>query len=335
MVHPDLMSGCPQQAVDCNLRSLQELNAYIDRLESTEANRTPFVARSIQFFKPMVSSSGNPVYSSLRPCLISLPSISPSADMLEKEDLSVQLIRQIETSMQPEQMFSRKSVIESEVEPIIRRTTDSRTVRAELGKIWDAEALDDQIKRSVYEAVDDRMSQYRNYQSIQIYNKLVKKYEKIKNAKRRLKRMSGLEKEVEEVLKERKVESSIDLVDLKEPDFDTKVRIIESGFHPDLVFFDVSLTLEERETGIARICGVNLEKESDTWLLENIWRAVRKERQPSVPIVLWKEFRANMEGGFLEIPFDFELENLVEFLEENLEPTRDARRRLLEQFTAI
>jgi hypothetical protein len=114
-----------------------------------------------------------------------------------------------------------------------------------------------------------------------------------------------------------------------------KIRVIESGFHPDLVFFAPDLSNEEREEGIGRVCGVNLIKESDSWLLENVWKAVRKDRTPSVPIVLSHSFQANTEGGCLEIPYDFDLEKLCDFLEDNLELVRDARRQLLADFKPV
>lgn len=335
LVHPDLMSGSPLEAVNCNSRSLQELNAYIDRLESSESLKAPFVARRIQFFKPLMSSSGKVLNGTLRPCNIVLLSITPSADMLEREDLSVQLIHQIELAMQGERMFSNKSPAQVEIEPIISPSSSSSSSRAELQKIWDAEALRENIKDSIFGSIDERMSQYKDYQSIRIYNKLFKKYSKIKNTERRERRMSNIDAEVEEALKEKNIGSALDALDYNEPEHDTKVRIIETGFHPDLVFFDSSLTEEQRETGIARICGVNLSEESDLWLLENIWKAVRLEHPPAVPVVLSHGFGANLEGGCLEIPFDFSLPSLVEFLEENLEPVRKARKHLLASFKAV
>ena len=332
------MSEAPTEAISCNSRSLQELNAYIDRLESSENTKAPFVERKIQFFKPLVTRKGDIKYGSLRPCTILLPSITPSADMLEKEDLSVQLIHQIELAMQGESMFSNKSKEGEQIEALIR-SGDSRasSVRTELQKIWDQEAFSEKIKESIFSAVDDRLSRYKEYQSIQIYNKLMRKYSKIKNAKQRNKRLANIEAEVDKALEERHLTSSLDVVNVEDEndESEAKIRIIESGFHPNLVFFDPSLTNEERENGISSICGVNLDKESDQWLLENIWKAVRRDKSPPVPILLTREFTANLSGGYLEIPFDFKLESLVDFLEENLELTRDARRSLLDKFVAI
>ena len=338
LVHPDLMSNSPPEALNCNSKSLQELNAYIDRLESRDYTNAPFVSRSIQFFKPLLNRSGKPIYGTLRACHINLASISPSADMLEKEDLSVQLIHEIESAMQSEKMFSNRSAQGVVIEPIIRSAASSQSsVRNELQKIWDDEALSNRIKDSIFSSVDDRLSQYKEYQSIQIHNKLLRKYSRIKNPKRRNKRLESIPDEVEESLRKKELASSLDVLDVREadPTAEIKVRIIESGFHPDLVFFDPSLTPEEKEIGISRICGVNLVEEPDLWLLENIWRTVRRDQPPPVPVVLSRQYRGILEGGFLEIPFEFELDALVEFLEINLESVRDARRTLLDSNVAI
>jgi hypothetical protein len=335
LVHPDLMAGSAQEAVACNSKALQELNSYIDRLESSDNVKAPFVGRTINLFKPMINRKGEIIRASLRPCSVTLPSISPGADMLEKENLSVDLIRQIEAAMGREELFSSKSSETQEIEPIVRSSPSNRSARSELQKVWKNEALRSEIKDSIYSSIDERMSQYREYQSIQIYNKLFKKYSKMKNAKRRAKRMSSIESEVEDALKHKNISSSLDAVDTS-PDAEIKIRIIESGFHPDLVFFASDLTEDQKETGIGQVCGVNLTSEADSWLLENVWRAVRKDRSPPVPIVLTTSgFKADVQGGFLEIPFDFLLSDLVDFLEDNLEDVREARKQLLANFIAV
>ena len=332
------MVGAPPEAVECNARSLQELNAYIDRLESLQSVTAPFVARAVVFFNPVLNRKGERVTGRVRPCTVSLESIPPSADLLEKEEISIDLIRRIELSMTPERMFRAASRESEDIEPIIKSSSrdSSSSVRSELNKIFDAEAHNSQLRDSIFGAVDDRLSQYRNYQSINIYNKLMKKYLKVKNFKRRQKRMSNIEEQVEELLQQKNVGSSLDMIDASiDPSDEAKIKVIESGFHPDLVFFDPSLTADQREEGIARVCGINLSAESDSWLLENVWKVVRKDKSPSVPIVLSVAYKANPEGGCLEIPFDFQLTELVDFLEDNLEPVRDSRRQLLADFRPV
>lgn len=333
-VHPDLMQGCSSVAVECNSRALKDLNAYIDRLESSEIITAPFCRRTINFFSKMSNRRGEIIEGSLKPFPVVLESIPPSADILEKEEISVRLVRAIEKGMDPTGLFSSNSPEGERIEPIISQKMGT-DARGQLNKIWNEEALRDQIRSHLFESIDERMERAKNYQSIIIYNKLVKKYSKLKNTKRRLKRLEGVASEVEAALKEESALSIIDQVLTNDSDDETKVKVIESGFHPDLVFFDPELSELEREEGVARICGISLDIESDQWLLENIWKVVRLERIPAVPVVLSRKFEADLKGGFIYIPFDFELNPLVDFLEENLESVRVARKSLIDSFVPI
>jgi len=115
---------------------------------------------------------------------------------------------------------------------------------------------------------------------------------------------------------------------------DRKMKLILSGYHPDLVFFRPHLSDDQRNIGLAHVCGENLETESQVWLLENVWDAMRKTSTPSVPLVLSDKWDASLDGGYIEVPFDFNLNDLVDFLEDNLEPVRIARKNLLGKFSA-
>lgn len=319
LVHPDLLVGSAQEAIECNARSLQEMNAYIDRLESTESVPAPFVARILQFFKPPINRNGEILHGSLRICQVNLSSIPPSADILDKEEISVRLIRDIEKLLEYQPMFSSKLEEQELIEPILARPSKSETVRSELDKIWEREALVQEMKSSIFGSIDDHLSQRREYSSIIIYNKLVRKYSKIKNKKKREGKLENLEAEVKLKLDENPQWSSLDFLDTRDNANDReKIKVIEAGFHPDLVFFEPSLTDFEREEGISRVCGVNLSADSDLWLLENIWKAVRLDKQPAVPIVLGREFVSEDSSGYIRIPYNFILADLVDFLEMHL-----------------
>ena len=329
-VHPDLMHGYTPEAIECNARSLKELNAYIDRLESVEVISGPYVSRSLQFFQPVLNRHGRIVERILRPSLLLLASIPPSADMLVKEDLSVGLIREIEEIMQQDKRFSNKSAETVKIEPIIKAAAP-RThaeVRAGLTSIWRSESLADDIRQSLFDSDRDRVEDARNYRAMLAYNKMVRSHAKLKNARTRAKRMKEAVASAEEIL------TSSPLSHLTE-ESSTKLKIIESGFHPDLVFMSPELDENQREEGIAHICGVNLSREEDSWLLENIWKAVRREKPPPVPIVLMSDYLASTDGGYLGIPFNFELSALCDFLEDNLEPVREARKDLLRNFMPV
>lgn len=331
------MGGNPTEAIECNARSLQELNAYIDRLESPESVAAPFVSRTVQFFKPFVNRKGETVRESLKLCPVTLFSIPPSADLLEREEIATQLIRGIEQLMEYKPMISSQSSEQQLIQPIINRKEKTLTVRSELDKIWEREALNEDLKSSIFGAIDKRLNDRKEYSTILIYNKLMRKYAKLKNKRRRAKRLAGIEDEVNVKLKEKSIPSSLDSLETQSSGENerVKVNIIEAGFHPDLVFFDPSLLDSEREEGISRICGINLSTESDLWLLENIWKVVRVEKQPSVPVVLGRDYDASRSGGFLRIPFNFILSELVDFLEDNLENIRESRRQLLADFVPV
>ena len=219
------------------------------------------------------------------------------------------------------------------IEPIISNMSSNISARSELAKIWEKEAFDESIHSAIFNAVDQRINDFREYKSILIHNKLMRNHLRIKNKKRRDRKISNIEEETNEKLKEIQIASSLEGL---EPDLnERKIKIIEAGFHPDLVFFDPSLTDSEREQGIARVCGINLSEESELWLLENIWKVVRSDKTPPVPVVLGREYASDVSGGFVKIPFDFALNDLVDYLEETLENVRDARRHLLAVCVAV
>ena len=325
-VHPDLLSGYPSEAVECNLRSLKELNSYIDRVESAEVVPGPFVARSLQFFQPIYNRNGMAVSRALRPTQISLASIPPSADILTKEELSILLIRDIERSMETERLFSNRSSESKDISKSIHNSSlkGGALVRANLVEIWRKEKIEADVKNAIWE--NDKASDLLQYKAILSYNKEMKRISKLKNLKSRSERISEAVKLSENILNTQNLT-------IHDNTYITAKRVIESGFHPDLIFFDPSLNNEERMFGLDHVSGTNLNLDEDIWLLENIWKLVRKEK--SVPVVLGKKFQANLQGGYLEIPFDFSLVRLVDFLEDNLESVRNARIELIENNVPI
>jgi hypothetical protein len=163
----------------------------------------------------------------------------------------------------------------------------------------------------------------------------VSKFKKLKNVKNRNKRLSTVANQVEDIL-QRQEDVTEDFGDenLHSND-DMKLRLVRTGFHPDLVFFDPSLSEDERREGIENVCGLSLEKEEDVWLLENLWKAVRSYRPPPVPIVLSHGWKTSMDGGFIEIPCNFSPDELANFLEDNLESVRERRKELIDSFIPV
>jgi len=118
-----------------------------------------------------------------------------------------------------------------------------------------------------------------------------------------------------------------------------KTRMIEDGYDPDLVFIEKNLSTDEKKEAIKRCCGRNLKNDAEFWLLKNLWKAMRdpgslgddqyagsvgeeKKRKSSRPIPLVIGRRYAAEDGFLIIPWNFEVREVCEVLEENLDTLR-------------
>ncbi len=340
-VHPDLLHGYTIEVVTVNDKSLKELNAYVDRIECPEVVASPFVGRKLQFFMPMLNKKKEPLPGLTRPISLDLPTVGPSADMVEKEEAAVMLVHNVEVCMNVEDVrFSWKSSpAVSEVEPIIRSSSKlargTLDVRKSLDRIWKQEVQDAASRNAIYNISDQSDPKFFEYKSIRLHNKLLAKYSKLKNARKRADRISNIPSQVSSLMSGLLPKTN-SVTNCHDSTVSRKLRVIESGFHPDLVFVSPDLSEQDREEGIARVCGMNLELDSDIWLLENLWKAVRSSQYPPVPVVISKEYSAVVAGGYLCIPYDFVLEpDLVSFLEENLDLVRSVRKQLLDAFVAV
>lgn len=346
-VHPDLLSHAPVEARSANTRAVQELNAYIDRLESPDPETYPTVARELRFFKRAVSRCGKPL-PTMRPCSVSLPSIAPGADFFEKESIAVRVIATLEKAIAEDAtLFSKKPDHIRKVEPIISSPTDS--ARKSLNDLWQEETKELQIKLALFES-DDLQTARREAAKRFAYqtqiSRLSRKYSSIKNPRVRNMKLSMIQEKAKKTvldkfgpdkLKPYAEEMEVQVACKNKLDFEPgvdrtrdKARVIESGYHPDLVFFAPDLNEAERATGIKKVCGIGLSKEEDLWLLENVWKVMRSG-DPAVPIVLGRSYSVTLGQGFITIPFDFVNEALVDFLEEHLDTVRLERAKLIKE----
>jgi hypothetical protein len=333
LVHPDVSSGQCSEAREANSNSLKELNAFLDRLSSTTKVKSPFVSRSIQFFTPIRKRDGTLIDGSARPFDVTLPSIPPDADLFEKRALFEQLLQTLKQATDFVPSILRSAQESRRIHNILSSSPapDRSNPRDKLNLIWRDEVERNQIRDSIYASREDDVS-LREYRAILEHNKLVQRYSKISHAKKRQKKLKTIPDTVFARLVDVPIktpsERTSDEVD------DIKMKLILSGYHPDLVFFRPHLSDGQRNIGLAHVCGENLETESQVWLLENVWDAMRKTSTPSVPLVLSDKWDASLDGAYIEVPFDFNLNDLVDFLEDNLEPVRIARKNLLGKFSA-
>ena len=298
-VHPDLMVGKSLEAIECNERSLKELNSYIDRLENNAPpifNEGPFVARSLPFFQPRFNNAGVVIKNSLRPCIVNLPSIPPHAGAHVLEDISVQLIHEIEKVMLQKDL-NHLPAVGKHLSQVLSDVS-SKGLQGRLSSLWERERVESYILE--YDAERER----RNYERILQYNR------------------TGT---MDEITGNISVDRMIDK---------QTVEVIKTGYHPDLLFYSPTISEDDREVGVSRLCGTHLVLDADKWLLENVLRTVYEMH---VPIVLTKgSLIANLECGYFEINIDFELNELVIFLQDNLQTVKDARDLLIStQFAPI
>jgi hypothetical protein len=334
LVHPDLGGNLPAEVISMNLNSLMELNAYVDRLESASLKDTPFVARNLQFFTPVITRKHDIVRDSIRPFEVLLESISPGADLFDKRALSDRLLSRLQEASKFEPTILHGSRETREVQSILSTNSSKQgSMKTRLSSIWRNEKERDQITQSLYETPDrDQFDSiaFREYKSMLLHNKIVRTYSRLSNRGKRERRLASIQTNVYNSLSGAPMEES--------SSFDYtqgKLKLISSGYHPDLVFFRPHLTPDQKTIGMRNVCGEFLSTNEDVWLLENVWEAMRRSKKPSVPIVLSDTWAASHEGGFIEVPYDFKLSNLVDFLEDNLETIREARKQLLDNFTAV
>jgi Domain of unknown function (DUF4460) len=330
-VHPDVLGKVPDEARQINTRAVQELNAYIDRLEASETENYPTVARDVGFFKKSFGRSGRelPV---LKHCTVRLHSIPPGTDFLQKEAISIRLIRDLELLINStDTLFKSIPTMHETIEPIITRPGQ---VRKDLNDLWERETRHEQIKMALFETEDlpsAKREAYARYVRETVTQRLTHKYSKIGTTRiRKMKLAKVAEKSDAEVFKRCIPVDKKVYVDEQEAEVHQKAKVLHTGYHPDLVFFDPSLTDDQRNEGMQRVCGMHLAKEEDTWLLENVWKVMRTGSIP-VPVVLGNTYSIESSKGFVTIKHDFDLTDLVDFLEEHLQRVRDEREILLRE----
>jgi hypothetical protein len=234
-VHPDVLgSKVPDEARQINTRAIQELNAYIDRLEANDVENYPTVARDIGFFKKTTGRSGRelPI---LKHCTMKLQSIPPGSDPFQKEAISIRLIRDLESLVQTQDtLFQPKPALHETIEPIISRLGKARR---ELSDLWEQETRHERLKLALFDSDDlpsAKREAYRQYVHDKTLNKLTNQYSKIKSNKIRRAQMAKIEAKLQAEI-ERKCAPEQPRVYVDE--VEEKARVLSSGYHPDLVFF--------------------------------------------------------------------------------------------------
>eukprot|EP00922_Rhytidocystis_sp_ex-Travisia-forbesii_P004465 GHVS01006527.1.p1 GENE.GHVS01006527.1~~GHVS01006527.1.p1 ORF type:complete len:469 (-),score=77.31 GHVS01006527.1:192-1598(-) len=333
-VHPDLTTSFPVLSREINQQSLSRLNAYIDHLEASstadlqQLTGPPFAGSHLNFFKPYFTKLGRLIEGRVQPFEVVLGSVRAGATFIEKEVAAARLIRDLQLAMdkrgegfstQPQLLFKPKS-----------------WSKDNMARMWEDNIYEAMSKAALYQPpahyqrrVAQMRASFKKHRDV-----FMDKALKTKNRGKRRRRLACVDTEAA-----KKVENLFGPEPAVPPadvsDHLARIRVIESGYHPDLVHAHPSLTVQQRKEGMRRVCGANL-KQSDIWLLENLWKAMRQQ-EVAVPIVLADQPKCSVasHSGFIMVPYNFDVWELADFLEEHLESARELREKMLNSVCRI
>ena len=207
--------------------------------------------------------------------------------------------------------------------------------RKKLDEIWDQETRDTMFKDALYGPNEEefKFRQRQDWFFHKYHAQILRKAHKIQRNKYRRKSLSSAAERARSLAVAKCGSPPQPTYETRE--LEEKVQVIEGGFHPDLVFMDKDLSDEQRRIAIRKMIGMGLDKESDFWLLENLWKALRNDPVP-IPIVVrpGTEFGSS-DSGSIDIPYDFSISDLADFLEDNMDAVRTRRKKLLDICRAV
>ncbi|CBZ53999.1 conserved hypothetical protein [Neospora caninum Liverpool] len=340
-MHTDRTVDFPEEARRTNAAALSELNAYIDRLEHLLTSLplsssplpsspldNPFLAKKLTFFVPYKTVTGRVLDGRVRPVYIHLHSIGlhPSRSEIENltENLCCSLVEAVEApggkfgSFQSNPFFASAGPNAEKPEEATpeRLLTSKHASRDRLQALWDAQTEEVMFKAALYQP-DEKLTR-----RMHLMNREFRRQESALTRR-------ALRIKVRDKFGPDPPEPPPELAEHLR-----RVAVAEAGSHPDFVFFVPSLSSAQKEEAIRRLCGRHLEKESHSWLLHNLLKELRQPPTP-IPLIIGMEFNACAERGLFVIPFDFDVWQLADFLEENLDSVREGRRKLLEELKDV
>ncbi|CDJ61387.1 hypothetical protein EMWEY_00040620 [Eimeria maxima] len=116
-----------------------------------------------------------------------------------------------------------------------------------------------------------------------------------------------------------------DVVELQQ-----KVAMAEKGYNPELVYVHPSLTPQQREEAIQRLLGraqQQQQRPADIFLLDGLLRTLRNNKPP-IPILIYKQYQLLQEAGMLEVPYNFEVWPLADFVEKHIDEVSRVRKKV-------
>lgn len=328
-VHPDLTPAFPAEARRINQRSLAELNSFVDKLEvdvgALPLEAGPEVRRDLHFFRERQTRSGKPLAGRVVPLRLPVPPLPVGAEEHDREFAAARLIRDAEMVIDaPASEISDQP----EVPPLF---TQKGAGRAAFDKLWWEQTREEMLFQALHSEPDDALAREHEVRRVfaQKYEyQLMRRYTQIKNTRRRKRKLAMVEAKAEAKVEARfgsRPSAKLPEEDSlgEEAQNESRLRVLQSGFHPDLVFVAPSVSLAQRREAVQRVCGMNLASDADFWLLENLWKAMR-ETPPPVPLVIASDgdYKAHIEMGFVQVPCNFTVAGLCDVLEEQLDDVR-------------
>eukprot|EP00933_Yihiella_yeosuensis_P041079 TRINITY_DN3551_c0_g1_i1.p1 TRINITY_DN3551_c0_g1~~TRINITY_DN3551_c0_g1_i1.p1 ORF type:complete len:433 (-),score=81.44 TRINITY_DN3551_c0_g1_i1:246-1544(-) len=324
-VHPDLTTTFPEEARRINQRSLAELNSFIDVLECDGVRPLddgPEVPRELPFFRAHQTRSGKVLAGRVVPLHLNLPSLPALADEPDREFAAARLIRDAQVILEsPASEFSEKP----DVPPLF---TQKGSGRAAFDRLWWQQTQEELVREAIHGPDDEEV---RRSVAMRVFaskygHQLMRRYLSIKSNKRRKRKIASVDAKVEaKIQKKFQLRSTREEFRYQEEQQERRdtVRVLQGGFHPDLVFLAPDVSDDHRREAIRRICGMNLNSDSDFWLLENLWKAMRGTPPPVPLVVAEGEYKAHRKAGFIQVPWNFTVSGLCDLLEEHLHDVRE------------
>ncbi|CRG95921.1 conserved protein, unknown function [Plasmodium gallinaceum] len=334
-VHPDLTSNLPDDLKKVNNESLSVLNSYIDILSSSKKNENNiFLEKSLVFFKVFENSENKIIKGRYKNIIIKLPTISNNLSFDEKEKITAKLIYDIKNSLEK---TKRKNIFNDDIEEIeitdnILSTKETKK-RGDINNIW--EDLTNHVKdtEALYQPCEEEIELKKKKKSYFYYikKKLELKFQKINHKKRRKKKLQKINEIASKIVQEKfpyNNKNNYDQILINQ-----SYQIIQNGFNPNLIFFHKDINEKEKRIGIENLCGMHLKDDADKWLLENCLKLLKNHKTP-IPLVVYseKKIQLSLTYGFIYIPYEFCLNDLFTFLEDNIDKARNIRKKVLESF---
>ncbi|GAW82820.1 hypothetical protein, conserved [Plasmodium gonderi] len=339
-IHPDLTQDLPEELKKVNGESLSVLNSYIDILSSSSRSENNiFIEKKLVFFKVFENSEHQIIKGRYKNIVIKLQTLSNNLSSQEKEQITAKLIYEIRKSLDKIKNVNIFNECDNESaenlgEDLLNYEKNGKNEKRQksyINSLWDD--LTNHVKntQALFQPSEEHtlLMQKRRSYFYYIRKKLEEKYQKINHKKRRKRKLLKVKETANKITREKFPD--IEHKNYENEILDCSYKIIQNGFDPNLIFFHKDIkTVEEKKKAIENICGMHLKDDADKWLLENCLKLLKNHRT-QIPLVICMDKKISLSStfGFIYIPLEFCVNDLFNFLENNLHLARSVRRKVI------